>query len=230
MWTIGEVKSIGKAAFKANYWKCVLVALILGVVSGGATYTIKNRGEYDPREVANAIFSGLSAEEMRALMAFFGGLVGMALLIGFLIQIFIKNPLQVGCYRFFKKNVEDGQAELGIIGEGFGDYGRVFVTLLLRDIFLCLWSLLFLIPGIIKMYSYRMVPYIVKDNPELSATEVITKSREMMNGHKWKAFLLDLSFIGWIFLGLITCGIVFVFWTAPYMESADAALYVELSK
>ena len=60
MWTIGEVKSIGKAAFKANYWKCVLVALILGVVSGGATYTIKNRGDYDPREVANAIFSGLS--------------------------------------------------------------------------------------------------------------------------------------------------------------------------
>ena len=195
MWTIGEVKSIGKAAFKANYWRCVLVALILGAVSSAATYAVNDRGNYNPKDVATALIYGLTAEELRGIILFFLGLIGLVILIGFLIQIFIKNPLQVGCYRFFKKNVEDGQAELGLIGEGFGDYGRVFVTLLLRDIFLCLWSMLFLIPGLIKIYSYRMVPYIVKDNPELSATEVITKSREMMNGHKWKAFVLDLSFM-----------------------------------
>ena len=75
-----------------------------------------------------------------------------------------------------------------------------------------------------------MVPYIVKDNPELSATEVITKSREMMNGNKWRAFVLDLSFLGWIILSIITCGILFVFWTYPYIESTNAALYSELSK
>lgn len=230
MWTIGEVKSVGKAAFKANYWRCVLVALILGAVSGAATYSIKDNGDYNPKEVATAIVYGLSSEEFRALITFILGLMGLVILIGFLVQIFIKNPLQVGCYRFFKKNVEDGQAELGLIGEGFGDYGRVFVTLLLRDIFLCLWSLLFVIPGIIKAYSYRMVPYIIKDNPELSATEVITKSRKMMNGNKWRAFVLDLSFLGWIILSIITCGILFVFWTYPYIESTNAALYSELSK
>ena len=73
-----------------------------------------------------------------------------------------------------------------------------------------------------------MVPFILKDNPELSATEAITRSREMMNGNKWRAFLLDLSFIGWVLLGCITCGIVQFFWTTPYMYSTHAALYLEL--
>jgi len=75
-----------------------------------------------------------------------------------------------------------------------------------------------------------MVPYIIKDNPELSATEVITKSRKMMDGNKWRAFLLDLSFIGWLLLSLITLGIVGLLWTNPYMQNTNAALYQELSK
>ena len=73
-----------------------------------------------------------------------------------------------------------------------------------------------------------MVPYIIKDNPELSATEVITRSREMMNGNKWKAFLLDLSFIGWFLLSIITLGIAAFFWVGPYVYSTEAALYLEL--
>ncbi|MBP5596894.1 MAG: DUF975 family protein [Pseudobutyrivibrio sp.] len=231
MWTIGEVKSIGKAAFKANYWKCVLVALILGFVSGSAVSATSNGNNDDGAadRLATAFYA-LSTADQKLLIEIILGAIGIAVILGFVIQIFIKNPLQVGCYRFFKKNVEDGQAELGTIGEGFGNYGHVFCTLFIRDLFLALWTLLFIIPGIIKAYSYRMVPYIVKDNPELSATEVITKSREMMNGNKGKAFLLDLSFIGWILLSAITCGIVAVFWTLPYIESTNAALYVELSK
>ena len=75
-----------------------------------------------------------------------------------------------------------------------------------------------------------MVPYIIKDNPELTATETITKSREMMNGNKWRAFLLDLSFIGWIILGAVTFGILFILWTCPYMQNANAALYLELKE
>lgn len=90
------------------------------------------------------------------------------------------------------------------------------------------WSLLFCIPGIIKMYSYMLVPYLIKDNPELSATETITRSRELMNGHKWEAFVMDLSFIGWYLLGAISLGLVNTFWTNPYHESARARFYLEL--
>jgi len=102
--------------------------------------------------------------------------------------------------------------------------------MLLYSLFVFLWSLLLIFPGIIKSYSYRMVPYILRDNPDLSATEVITRSREMMDGHKGNAFLLDLSFIGWVLLGVITCGLVMVLWTRPYMENTNAALYLRLKE
>ena len=96
------------------------------------------------------------------------------------------------------------------------------------QVYTALWMLLFIIPGLVKSYSYAMVPFLIIDEPELSANEIITRSREMMNGHKWRTFLLDLSFIGWILLTVITCGIVGVFWTNPYMYSTRAALYHEL--
>ena len=88
-----------------------------------------------------------------------------------------------------------------------------------------LWTCLFIIPGIIKSYSYRMVPYILADNPELGAVEAITLSRQMMDGNKGRAFLLDLSFIGWTILTIITLGIVGLFWANPYFYATDAELY-----
>lgn len=90
---------------------------------------------------------------------------------------------------------------------------------------MCLWTLLFIIPGLIKSYSYRMVPYILSDNEDMSATEAITKSREIMNGNKWRAFVLDLSFIGWVFLSCITLGLVGIFYVAPYISATEAELY-----
>ncbi|MBQ8489244.1 MAG: DUF975 family protein [Pseudobutyrivibrio sp.] len=223
MWSIGEIKARGKAAFKANYWNSVIVAFILSILTAGSSVATRNQtGSEDVQE------SLLAADPM-VLQIIAGGLFAI-MIVSLLLRIFIFNPLQVGGYQFFKKNVTEGHATLGTIGEGFSGYGHTFITLLLRDIFLALWCCLFVIPGLIKSYSYRMVPYIIKDNPELSATEVITKSRKMMDGHKWRAFLLDLSFIGWLLLSLVTLGIVGLLWTNPYMQNTNAALYQELSK
>ena len=96
--------------------------------------------------------------------------------------------------------------------------------MLLVQIYIMLWTLLFYIPGIVKSYSYAMTPYILLDKPELSATDAITESRKMMNGHKMELFILDLSFIGWILLSLLTCGILFLY-VAPYMQAARAEFY-----
>ena len=93
----------------------------------------------------------------------------------------------MGGYRFFRKNATDQNVGAGVITEGFGEYGHTFVTLLLRDIFLFLWTMLLVVPGIVKAYSYMLVPYLIKYNPELSATEIIARSRELMRGHKWEA-------------------------------------------
>jgi len=90
------------------------------------------------------------------------------------------------------------------------------------------WSLLFIIPGIVKSYSYRMVPYILAENDEISGKEAIELSMQMMNGHKWNTFVLDLSFLGWQILSAFTLGILSVFYVAPYIHATDAELYKTL--
>lgn len=106
---------------------------------------------------------------------------------------------------------------------------KAFLVPFLTALFAGLWSLLFLIPGIIMAYAYSMSVFIANDHPELSAMDAIRKSRELMQGHKWDLFVLDLSFIGWIFLSLLTGGIGF-FFLAPYVEMAHVEFYRALTE
>ncbi len=101
--------------------------------------------------------------------------------------------------------------------------GNTIGTICLTAIFQLLWSLLFVIPGLVKTYSYLMVPYILVDNPELSPTEVITLSREMMNGRKLDAFVLHLSFIPWVLIIVALWGVVISISTAALISSMSAA-------
>jgi len=149
-------------------------------------------------------------------------------LICFLLRLLVFNPLVIGCYSFFSENTKSN-AGFGQIGRGFKPrYARNIGTMLLKDIFLALWTCLFIIPGIVKSYSSRMVSYILAEDPDISATDAITRSREMMNGHKWNAFVLDLSFIGWGILSALTFGILYIFYVGPYVYGTDAELYQTL--
>ncbi|MBO4897173.1 MAG: DUF975 family protein [Clostridia bacterium] len=109
-------------------------------------------------------------------------------------------------------------------------YSNIVFTVFLRDLFIFLWSLLFIIPGIVKAYSYRLVPYILSDNPGINGEEALKKSSEMMKGNKWKTFKLDLSFIWWFLLSVITLGIVYLFYVNPYFLATDAELYLKLKE
>lgn len=84
--------------------------------------------------------------------------------------------------------------------------------------------------GIVKMYQYLMVPYILSETPDMDYRQALDKSRDMMNGHKWRAFVLGLSFILWDFLGLLTLGMVEIFYVNPYRNLTFAALYEELKE
>lgn len=108
-----------------------------------------------------------------------------------------------------------------------GNYGRSIIIPLLVNIFIALWSLLLIIPGIVKTYAYAMTYYIAHDNPDLGPNDCINASREMMHGHKWDLFVLDLSFIGWAFLCILTGGIGFL-WLNPYISTARAIFYENL--
>ena len=117
--------------------------------------------------------------------------------------------------------------DFGVLFEGFQDYGRIFVTMLLQAVYTILWSLLLVIPGIIKSYSYAMTSFILKDEPEMKNNAAIEKSMAMMEGNKMKLFMLDLSFIGWAILCIFTFGIGFLF-LQPYVAISRAAFYEDL--
>lgn len=140
--------------------------------------------------------------------------------------LILGGPLTIGYVTLIKNTIYGTDPKLENIFDGFGKFGDAFITYLLYEIFLCLWTLLFIIPGIIKTYSYALTFYLVKDEG-LSGTEAITKSRQMMHGHKWRLFCLEFSYIGWILLCILTFGILFL-WVNPKMEAAKYHFYLDL--
>ena len=164
--------------------------------------------------------------------AIFGGILLIVIIIIAGLFIFVLHPLSVGLYKFFLDNSDDPSAGLtgSNIGLGFGKnymnlVGAIFITELLTLVF----TLLLIVPGIIKQLEWRMVRYILAENPEMSGAEARRLSSEMMDGNKWDAFVLDLSFIGWALLGMITLGIGNIIWTNPYQAATNAELYLTLS-
>lgn len=138
-------------------------------------------------------------------------------------------PLQWGLTVLFLTIVREQQASYEQLFDGFKNYWHILGTLFLKNLYIGLWILLLIVPGIIKYYSYSMTEYILKDHPDLGANEAIEKSMEMMDGHKMDLFLLQLSFIGWMILSCLTLGLGFILlW--PYMSTAMAHFYEDLKK
>ena len=148
-----------------------------------------------------------------------------------LVLFILALPLTWGFQTLFLGAVRGGDATAKDMFEGYNKelFSRVLTTTLLYYVYVFLWSLLLLIPGCIKAYSYAMTPYILKDNPEMKNNAAIEESMRMMDGHKLELFLLDLSFIGWALLSLLTCGIGFL-WLTPYMNMARVNFYEDLKK
>ena len=148
-----------------------------------------------------------------------------------LVLFILALPLTWGYQTLFLGAVRGGEATAKDMFEGYNKelFSRVLTTTLLYYVYVFLWSLLLLIPGCIKAYSYAMTPYILKDNPEMKNNAAIEESMRMMDGHKLELFLLDLSFIGWALLSLLTCGIGFL-WLTPYMNMARVNFYEDLKK
>ena len=274
MWTRKELKEKGKRSFKRNYWKAVLVSLLLVfMVRGAVNFGFGGRGGSNESD-ANAVTTQAEQSEtvgqdqdiielpeivlnpsdlidsddpdsipvgftdfLIELRNTIGGIGIFALVVGGIllfivlfiviaaIHAFLFNPLEAGTARFFVRNLND-KAEIRELAYCY-DHGylNVVKTVFLRDLYIVLWGLLLIIPGIIKSYEYRMVNYILAENPEMNTKEVFAMSRDMMRGNKWRAFVLDLSFLGWHLLSLITIGLAGIFYVFPYRNMTNAALY-----
>ncbi|MCM1121264.1 MAG: DUF975 family protein [Eubacterium sp.] len=226
MWTRAELKENAKKYFKFNYWKMVLVAFIISLVGGGGSSS--SASGRTVQEISSDSY--MPPSEVAAFLLGFSVVLLVLLVIAFALMVFLLNPLEVGAQRFFVVSHYQ-KAELGELGYAFSNsYMNVVKTMFLRQLYIFLWSLLFIVPGIIKDYEYRMIPYILAENPGISSKEAFAMSKQMMDGNKWNAFVLDLSFFGWVFLSAFTCGILAIFYVNPYMLMTDAELYVALKE
>lgn len=144
------------------------------------------------------------------------------------VSVFAGPAFSLSIYLIFLKLYNNESIEIGNIFDGFYRFWGAFKVLFFIGLFTFLWSLLFIIPGVIKAYSYSMALYIYAENPEMGALDAIKKSQEMMDGHKMDLFVLELSFIGWALLSTITFGLVGIYVT-PYMIATFTNFYKTIS-
>ena len=258
MWTRKELKERAKEALKRNYWKIVLVSLIGMLIGGGLGSSGISGGGSDIRDMASdnvkehftehenddvdwegaeAVLDDIQmdirpqdivAVAFTVIVVLIVAAIVLAIVLA--LDVLLLNPVQVGINRFMVKSLDD-TARIAEVGYTFDhNYKNGVKVMFFKDLYVVLWSLLFIVPGIYKAYQYRMVPYILGENPDMTYQEVLQRSKDMMDGQKWDAFVLDLSFILWHMLGGITCGLAEIFYVAPYVNLTDAALYSRLSR
>ena len=219
MWTREELKMRGKAAMKRNYGSCVVVALTMGIISSlsGSSGGGSAGGAAD---IANTYFHPTISMAL-ATVTITIAIVGMVL------KIFVESNLKVGGAKFFILNQMGMQPEFGTILDGFksGKYANIVLIMFLKELFIALWTMLFIVPGVMKSYEYYMVPYILAENPGMDSKSAFAISKRMMDGEKWDTFVLEISFIGWQILSLFTIGILGVAYVSPYLEATRAELY-----
>ena len=198
--TNSEIRKQARQALEGNWGKAVLAMLIVLLIT----------------EVVPAPFQFVTDNPLTQSMPQ-------------LIVALLCLPLYWGFDVFILRIVRAERVQLSNLFDGYKDFWRIFLASLLYAVYVLLWTLLLIVPGIIKSLSYAMMPYVLKDNPEMGGEEAIHRSRVLMDGHKMKLFLLYLSFIGWAILCLLTLGIGFLL-LAPYVDASKAAFYESLLK
>lgn len=220
MWDRGILKANAKLALRGRYWTAFAASLVAMIISGGfSIITWKfNMGYSQASRNPSANLDLLLAQ---------AGLMNFIALIGIAYSIFIAYPILIGLARFFVHN-HFGVTQVSTVFSGFRqNYLNGVGAVLVTNIFISLWSLLFIIPGIIKALEYSMVYNILADNPNIPGSRAREISRIMTRGEKGAIFVLYLSFIGWYLLGALCFGIGTLF-VIPYFQATNAELYIFL--
>ena len=212
-------------SLKGKYWMAFAVSIVLGLIAsiGNSMITTSQNlinivNAVEPSELDNTMLLG-------ALV-----LTGTSLItciIGTLISIFVGSPADIGLFNYYIKNTYSKPSFKEAFSGFRVKYGRNVGALLLMSIKTCLWTLLFIVPGIIKSYEYAIIPYILADDSEISTKDAFKKAKQMMTGNKWRLFKLNFSFFGWFLLCVLTFGLGTLF-LMPYLNAANAEFYMEL--
>lgn len=244
MWTCSLLKQNAKAALRGRYWIGFLVCFVLGLlgVSGGAPITLTlnlgggrmllgTTGQEPWPGARTTALAAPTAYRHGAMpyMAFLGALslflfVVLAIVVCW--EAFLAAPLSVGMARYFMES-RQARAPFGTAFSVFdAGYLNIVKVMFLTNLKILLGSLI-IVPGIYWAYCYRLVPYLLAENPYMTRRRAMELSKQMMYGEKWHSFVLELSFLGWDLLAVLTCGIGALFLT-PYMQATFAELYAAL--
>jgi len=230
MWVRAELKSRAWQSLRNNgYWVALSAVVIVIILSGGIG-GVGNTGQ-GPVGVEyrlNAHEVNQLGDFMRSISPMLLFVVFGSILLSISYGVFVANPLSVGKSRFFLEH-RLRRPSVGLVFWPFssGSYLNVVKATFMQVLIIALWSLLLIVPGIVKSYQYALVPYILAENPGLSWRRALDLSRSMTDGCKFDIFVLQLSFIGWYLLGLLALFIGTIL-VAPYPEATMAELYATL--
>lgn len=224
MWYIQDLKTRARAVLSQNYWMafvaCLVIAGISMTVNGVMQLLIYFLSV--PAAVMEFVDGSSGAVSALYLIASF-----FAIIVILIVQLLVFSPLQVGVCKYFLR-LRFQKSDISSLFSGFSKgYGKLVKTLFFRDLYILLWSLLLVIPGIYKSYEYVMIPYLLAENPNLSKERAFELSSLMMKGEKLHLFGLQCSFIGWYLLTMLTCGFGVLFLT-PYINAAVTEAYAAL--
>ena len=227
MWTRAELKREARNVLKSCYWGALIVTVIASLVDNAdkvVGVVFENMPTINGKTLAMATLADLNFAELMAII----GVMMLTAFAGSIITVFVAGPISVGEKRYFLEGTQY-RFDINNILHGFtcGKYLNVVFTNLLVNIFTALWTLLFIIPGIIKGYAYAMTPYILAENPNIKPMQAINLSCRMTKGHKLDLFVLGFSFIGWYMLGALAFGIGTAF-VVPYDRATHAQFYLSL--
>ena len=217
--TSSELRAIARRNLEGTWGISVGVALVAallgGLIVGTGSNINFNFNEDTVRNLPPIFWTVLLP------LVSVAGLLSLAALI-------LGGTVELGYAKFLLKQYDRKQLQFSDLFSQFERFGTGFAQKFLRTLFTVLWSLLFIIPGIVKGLSYAMTPFILEEHPEMTASEAIKASMRLMDGHKMDLFILGLTFIGWQILACLTMGIGFLFLN-PYMNAAYAAFYRSIS-
>ena len=235
-----DFRQRAREALKGNWFIAVIAGFIAsllgGVTSTGASYS----GSSSSEGGSSSGGTGSTADFEMALEEIFGdpefvtmfltffGIIMIVASVFSIIYMIIGGAVGIGYSKFNLDLMDGNEARVGTLFDYFNEWKKGFVARLLRSIYIFLWSLLFVIPGIMASYSYALVHYVMAEDPSLTAREALRESKEIMRGNRWRLFCLLLSFIGWDILGALTLGIGYL-WITPYREAAIAAFYRDIT-
>lgn len=224
-WDLLTIKNRAKRVLEKHYWEYFLAVVACSLICGftaKVTVNLDIRGQHfrTLQDVINYLIMMWNRYYPSILSALAVSGTGRLLW-----KIFIANPFETGGSRY-RTLASYGHYDFQNIFYSFSNdkYLNIVKTTLLRDLYVLLWSLLLIVPGIIKAYSYFMVPYILAENPGITTERAFEISRSVTEGEKWRMFLMNISFMGWYLLGVICFGVGILF-VLPYHKATQAELY-----